>query len=130
MVDQITLGSGYPLTTGGGALQASTPRPGPATGSSAGSPAAPRSQASIPVAGPGAQDAALAQVNQHLQQSQSDLKLQLDSGSGRTVFQVVQQGTGQVLFQVPSAEILGMSRRVREMQSQVGGSGALVDKEG
>jgi len=128
MLDQIALGSGYPLMPGGGALQVSTSRP--ALGSSAASLPAPRPQASISADSPGAQEVAVAQVNQHLQQSQSDLKLQVDSGSGRTVFQVVQQGTGQVLYQVPSAEILGMSRRVREMQSQARDSGALVDKEG
>jgi len=72
----------------------------------------------------------VAQVNQHLQQAQTDLKLQFDSASGRTVFQVVQQGTGEVVLQVPSEEVLGMSRRVREMEGQAGASGALVDKEG
>ena len=71
---------------------------------------------------------AVAQINQHLQQSQPDLKLQVDAASGRTVFQVVQQGTGQVLLQVPSAEVLGMSRRIRDMAGQ-DASGALVDKE-
>jgi flagellar protein FlaG len=76
------------------------------------------------------QDAAVAQVNQHLQQTQTDLKLEVDPGSGRTVFQVIQQGTGEVVLQVPSAEVLGMSRRMRDLESQTGASGALVDKEG
>jgi uncharacterized FlaG/YvyC family protein len=68
-------------------------------------------------------------VNQHLA-SQTELKLQVDTGSGRTVFQVVQQSTGEVVLQVPSEEVLGMSRRVRQMESQGGGPGALVDREG
>jgi flagellar protein FlaG len=76
------------------------------------------------------EEAAVAQVNQHLQQSQTELKLQVDAGSGRTVFQVVQQGTGEVVLQVPSAEVLGMSRRLRSLEGQAGASGALVDKEG
>jgi uncharacterized FlaG/YvyC family protein len=76
------------------------------------------------------QDAAVAQVNQHLQQTQTDLKLLVDAGSGRTVFQVIQQGTGEVVLQVPSAEVLGMSRRMRDMEGQTGASGALMDKEG
>jgi uncharacterized FlaG/YvyC family protein len=76
-------------------------------------------------------EAAVAQVNQHLQQQgQADLSLQVDPGSGRTVYRIVQEGTGQVLLQVPSAEVLGMSRRVREIGTQKKGSGALVDKEG
>lgn len=82
------------------------------------------------VQGAYSQEVAVAQVNQHLQLSQTDLKLQVDAGSGHTVFQVVQQGTGQVVLQVPSPEVLGMSRRLREMEGQTGASGALVDKEG
>lgn len=73
---------------------------------------------------------AAAQVNQHLQQAQPELKLQVDAGSGRTVYQVVQQGTGEVVLQIPSEEVLGMSRRLRELEGQGQSSGALVDKEG
>ncbi len=72
----------------------------------------------------------VAQVNQHLQQAQTDLKLQVDGASGRTVFQVVQQGTGEVVLQIPSEEILAMSRRMRELGGQQGSSGALVDRKG
>ena len=72
----------------------------------------------------------VAQVNQHLQEAQTDLKLQVDGASGRTVFQVVQQGTGEVVLQIPSEEILAMSRRMRELGGQPGSSGALVDKKG
>ena len=75
----------------------------------------------------GSPEAAVAHVNQHLEQGQTDLKLQVDAGSGRTVFRVVQQGTGEVVLQVPSEEVLGMSRRVRETEGQTGG---LVDKKG
>lgn len=84
-------------------------------------PAAPRS-------GNAAEAAAL--VGQHLEQTRPELKLHVDAGSGRTVFQVVQQGTGQVVLQVPSEEILGMSRRLRESEGLSGTSGTLVDKEG
>lgn len=79
---------------------------------------------------PGSLDAAVTQVNQHLQLAQTEMKLQVDAGSGRTVFQIIQQGTGAVVLQVPSAEVLGMSRRIRELEGQTGASGALVDKEG
>jgi FlaG protein len=83
-----------------------------------------------PVPRTGSPEVAMAQVNQHLQQAEPQLKLQVDAGSGRTVYQVVQQGTGEVVLQVPSAEVLGMSRRVRELEAQGGASGALVDQEG
>ena len=88
------------------------------------------SQTSSPVAGSGSHEAAVAQVNQHLAQTQTDLKLSLDSGSGRTVYQLIQQGTGQVLLQVPSAEVLGMSQRVRDLQDKAMASGGLVDRQG
>jgi uncharacterized FlaG/YvyC family protein len=72
----------------------------------------------------------VAAVNQHLAQVSTDLKLQVDAGSGRTVFQVVQQGTGQVVLQIPSEEVLGMSHRMRDLESQSSASGGLVDKKG
>ena len=37
---------------------------------------------------------------------------------------------GQVVMQVPSEEILGMSRRLREAEGLPGNSGTLVDKQG
>ena len=117
MTSQITSVGSAPFQSGG-AVSAPVVRSAPAL-----TPAA-------QVQGAGSQEVAVAQVNQHLQQSQTDLKLEVDAGSGRTVFQVVQQGTGQVVMQVPSAEVLGMSRRMREMEGQTGASGALVDKKG
>lgn len=84
--------------------------------------------ASAPLPQAGSETVAVAQVNQHLQKSQTDLKLQVDAASGRTVFQVVQQGTGTVVLQVPSVEVLGMSRRIRDMAGS-DTSGALVDKK-
>jgi uncharacterized FlaG/YvyC family protein len=89
----------------------------------------PQSESSAPVGQP--VEAAAAQVNQHLAQlGQPELSLQVDPGSGRTVYRIVQEGTGQVLLQVPSAEVLGMSRRVRALANKQSGSGTLVDKEG
>ncbi len=113
MAIQITpIGSGAVLATGAA--------PAPVRSSPTRSPAPKVSASHTP-------EAAVAQVNQHLELAQTELKLQVDAGSGRTVFQVVQQGTGEVVLQVPSAEVLGMSRRVRELEGQTGG---LVDKEG
>lgn len=105
----------------------------------AASSAAPRMAAARPApakdvpaqpSGSGSPLEAAAQVGQHLEQAHPELKLQVDAGSGRTVFKVVQQGTGQVVMQVPSEEILGMSRRLREAEGLPGASGALVDKQG
>ncbi len=91
----------------------------------------PAPAASSVVKGSGGNPAAAAvQVNQHLQQAQPELKLQVDAGSGRTVYQVIQQGTGEVVLQIPSEEVLGMSQRLRESEGQAQSSGTLLDKEG
>ena len=115
MVTQISPAGGLTLPLGG-VPQPAAARPAPASNPGA------------KVAG--SLDVAVAQVNQHLQQTDTQMKLQVDSGSGRTVFQIIQQGTGAVVLQVPSAEVLGMSRRIRELEGQSRASGALVDKEG
>lgn len=127
MVDQITFASGASLQLSGA--------PQPVVSRSAQGPApvvspSPQTTKQVSSGDSGSQEAAVAQVNEHLSQVQSDLKLMVDRGSGRTVFQVVQQGTGQVLLQVPSAEVLGMSRRVRELQNLTMSSGGLVDQQG
>lgn len=115
MVTQISPAGGLTLPLGG-VPQPAAARPAPASNPGA------KAVGSI--------DVAVAQVNQHLQQADTQMKLQVDSGSGRTVFQIIQQGTGAVVLQVPSAEVLGMSRRIRELEGQSRASGALVDKEG
>jgi len=73
---------------------------------------------------------ALAQINSHLQQSSTDLKIQVDKATGRTVFKVVDQNTGKVVLQVPSEEVLAMARNLRTLDPKLGASGVLVDKQG
>lgn len=75
-------------------------------------------------------EAALEQLNSYLQQTGSELKFQVDEGTGRTFFKIVSQSTGEVLLQVPSEEMLAMSRKLRELEKRMGASGVLVDKEG
>lgn len=118
MAAQISPASGLPLLISTAPAKPVPIRSSPVKGTSS------RAQSA------GSQDAAVVHVNQHLQQAQTDLRLQMDTGSGRVVFQVIQQGTGEVVLQVPSEEVLGMSRRLREIEGQAGVSGALVDKEG
>jgi uncharacterized FlaG/YvyC family protein len=118
MASEIVLAGSSPVPS-----VAASPAPVAARSSAARSSSAPAAKAV-------SHEVAVAQVNQHLQQVQPELKLQVDAGSGRTVFQLVQQGTGEVLLQVPSAEVLGMSRRLRESESQAGASGTLLDKQG
>ena len=113
MVNQVSLSGGLPLLAA-----APPPKSAPSRAVPASAPAVPAGTAPA---------AAVAQVNQHL--AQTELRLQVDNASGRTIFQVVQQGSGHVVLQVPSEEVLGMSRRVREMEGQTAPSGALLDKQ-
>lgn len=116
MVNQVSLSGSQPIL-------ASAPAPRPAPLRSAPPASADRTSS-------GGEAAAAAQVGRHLEQSQAELKLQVDDGSGRTVFRVVQQGTGEVVMQIPSDEILGMSRRIREAEGQAPGPGTLLDRQG
>jgi uncharacterized FlaG/YvyC family protein len=70
------------------------------------------------------------ELNGHLQQTGSDIRFQMDAGSGHTFFKLVRESTGEVLLQMPSPEALGMMRRLRESARRAEPSGRLVDKEG
>jgi uncharacterized FlaG/YvyC family protein len=72
---------------------------------------------------------ASSQVNQYLQQAHSDLTMKVDKDTGRTVFTIVRP-SGEVVLQVPSAEVLNMARKLAELTRRKSSSGALVDKQG
>ena len=116
MVNQVSLSGSQPIL-------AAAPAPRPA-------PLRPASPAGTDRTASGGEADAAAQVGRHLEQSQAELKLQVDAGSGRTIFRVVQQGTGEVVMQIPSDEILGMSRRLREAEGQALVPGTLLDRQG
>ena len=73
---------------------------------------------------------AVEQVNDHLQQAGSQLRMQADPGTGRIVYKVVDPSTGQVVLQVPSAEVLAMAHSLQAQDKQMGASGVLLDKKG
>jgi len=75
-------------------------------------------------------EAAVAQINEHFQQVGSELKIQKDKTTGRTVFKVTNPNTGEVIIQVPSEEVLALARNLRSLEKQQGASGVLMDKEG
>jgi flagellar protein FlaG len=70
------------------------------------------------------------QVNSHLQATGSELKFQMDSGTGQAVFKLVDPSNGKVLIQVPSEEMLAVARNVRSSERQKDASGVLLDKKG
>lgn len=75
-------------------------------------------------------DSAVQKVGDHLKESGSELEIQYDKTSGRNVFKIVDAGTGGVVLQIPSEEVLAMARKLRATPSVRDTSGVLVDKEG
>lgn len=75
-------------------------------------------------------DSAVKEVSSHLAQSGSKLEIQYDKTSGRNVFKVVDSGTGGVVLQIPSEEVLSMARKLRKTGDAQDTSGVLMDKEG
>ena len=67
------------------------------------------------------------QINIFLKATPTELRFSTDQETGRAFFKVVNK-RGEVIFQVPSAEVLAMSRRLRALEDQR--VGALLDKEG
>ena len=79
----------------------------------------------------GSPDQAVEQINNHLQQASTQLRIQVDADTGRTVYKVMDPTTGQVLLQVPSAGVLAMAHALQSLDKQAAGaSGVLVDKQG
>lgn len=65
----------------------------------------------------------VSEINAHISIMQSSLQLTVDQGSGRNVITVMDKGTGELIRQIPSAEVLKMSARIRHymesMQQQI-----------
>lgn len=75
-------------------------------------------------------EAAMTQVNDHLQQTGTELRFRVDKATGRTVFKIIDPENGKVLLQVPSDEMLALARNLKALDEQMRASGVLVDREG
>lgn len=60
-------------------------------------------------------------LNDHVQQIQRDLKFSVDDTSGRTVIRVVNSQTDEVVRQIPSEEVLRISRNIQDQLDDVSG---------
>jgi len=58
------------------------------------------------------------------------MQVQVDTETGKTIYKVVDPTTGQVVLQVPSAQVLAMAHALQSMDSKTGSSGVLVDQKG
>jgi len=65
----------------------------------------------------------VSEINAHISVMQSSLQLTVDQASGRNVITVTDKGTGEMIRQIPSVEVLKMSARIRQymesMQQQI-----------
>jgi len=64
---------------------------------------------------------AVAQLNEHVQQIQRDLLFSVDDSSGRTVVRVVNSETEEVVRQMPSEEVLRISRNIKNQVEDMTG---------
>ncbi len=62
-------------------------------------------------------------LNQMVQQVSRQLHFKVDSDSGKTLIQVVDKTTGEMLRQIPSEEIVALQHRLSELQE----SGSAAD---
>ena len=75
-------------------------------------------------------EAAMGKLNNYLEHANSEIKFKVDKGTGRPVFQIINQNNGAVVMQVPSDEMLAMARNLQAMDKAKEPSGVLVNKEG
>lgn len=75
-------------------------------------------------------DRAVEALQAHVQQSSSELRFLVDKGTGKMYFKVVDHSTGEVILQIPSEEVLGAARKLREMADAKTAAGILVDQKG
>ena len=110
------------------ASSAPDPTPRPATlapvPEGQGVPTAPPSYSAAALQG-AAQD-----VQKYLPKASSELQFDVDKSTGRFLFKVINPVTKEVIYQVPSEEVLAMARKLRDLDQPKGAAGVLVDKEG
>lgn len=61
------------------------------------------------------------QLNDHVQMVQRDLHFSVDDDSGRTVIRVVNSETAELVRQIPSEEVLQISRSLKEQVDDITG---------
>lgn len=64
---------------------------------------------------------AVAQLNESVQQIQRDLLFSVDDSSGRTIVRVVNTETEEVVRQMPTEEVLRISRNIKDQVGDVTG---------
>jgi flagellar protein FlaG len=75
-------------------------------------------------------ETAVAEVSDFVQARNRQLDFSIDEKSQRSVVKVTDSESGDVIRQIPSEEVLALSERIRDLQSDVGAAvGVLFNKQ-
>lgn len=73
---------------------------------------------------------AVSEVSEFVQARNRQLAFSIDEDSRRSVVKVTDSDSGEVIRQIPSEEVLALSERIKELQSDIGAAvGVLFNKQ-
>lgn len=73
---------------------------------------------------------AISEVNEFVQTRNKQLSFSVDDDSGKQVVKVTDSDSGDIIRQIPTEEVLSLSRRIKELQMDVGSAvGMFFDKQ-
>ena len=75
-------------------------------------------------------ESAVSEINDFVQARNRQLNFSVDEGSERAVVKVTDSESGDIIRQIPSEEVLALSERIKELQTDVGTAvGVLFNKQ-
>ena len=75
-------------------------------------------------------ESAVAEISEFVQSTNRSLSFSIDEQSKRSVVKVTDTDSGDVIRQIPSEEVLALSERIKELQTDVGAAvGVLFNKQ-
>ena len=75
-------------------------------------------------------ESAVAEISEFVQSQNRSLAFSVDEKSQRSVVKVTDTDSGEVIRQIPSEEVLALSERIKELQTDVGAAvGVLFNKQ-
>ncbi|MBU2877981.1 flagellar protein FlaG [Aliiglaciecola lipolytica] len=75
-------------------------------------------------------ESAVSEISDFLQATNRQLSFSVDEKSERQVVKVTDSESGEVIRQIPSEEVLALSERIKDLQSDVGSAvGVLLNKQ-
>ncbi len=75
-------------------------------------------------------ESAVSEISDFLQSTNRQLSFSVDEKSDRQIVKVTDSESGEIIRQIPSEDVLALSERIRELQSDVGSAvGVLFNKQ-